>query len=367
MRAFLRSRRLTLSIVVALVSMVFTGGALALPTTPPAQAAASAAREAAAAPVVANKITLGETSVDGPAFWTNVPTGEPGAGANSFIAWTGTDPAHHLNIMRFTQSDGNFNFTNKETLKETSIAGPAVTAQPSQIHNPYYFVAWTGTNPNHSLNVICDGCAPSRVKLTLPNESSFAPPALAMLNGKLMLAWTGTDANHSLNILDISITDGVGFVVGKKTTLEMFSSSAGPGLVYQPDSAIGRGLLLSWMVQGTRDIHMALSPNGTSWPVAGQFTLDEQSDMTPRMLAFVPDVGQGDIAHNYLAWTGIDPAHSLNLLYPAYPPQLKPTKVTFPETALGYPALGLVGSARIAIMWTGTDTLHHLNFATIDV
>jgi hypothetical protein len=186
-----------------------------------------------------------------------------------------------------------------------------------------------------------------------------------MLDGKLMLAWTGTDANHSINILDISITDGVGLVVGKKTTLEMFRSSAGPGLVAQPDNAIGKGLLLSWMVQGTRDIHMALSPNGTNWPVAGQFALDEQSDMTPRMLALVPI--QTDIAHTYLAWTGVDAAHSLNLLYPAYPPQITPTKLTLPETALGSPALGLVGSAQIAIMWTGTDPLHHLNFATIDV
>ena len=371
MRARLGGKQLTIGLVALLASVALSGFAGGAASGSAATALASAAKSSGAAalatslaaPVERNKIVLPETSIDGPAFWTNIPTGEPGAGGNSIIAWTGTDAAHHVNTVEFRQESGGYSFTNKKILDETSIAGPAVTVQPSQIHPIYYFVAWTGTNQAHSLNVICDGCASNRIKLTLRDETSFAAPAIAMLDGKLMLAWTGTDANHSLNILPISITDGR-FVVGQKMILEMFSSNAGPALAYEPDTAVGRGIVLSWSDRATQKIRMALSSTGTDWPRAGQFTLSEWSDATPNLLAFVPTV---DVAHSYLAWRGIDPAHSVNLLYPAYTPMTNATKATLDETSLGGPALGSIGGARVAIVWTGTDSLHHLNFATIDV
>ncbi len=348
-----------LLIILELSGVVASGRAHAAP----AGAAAISPASVAAAPIVQTKVVLSETSIDGPALWTNAPLGEPGAGANSFVAWTGTDATHHVNVMRFSAGGNTVSFTGKEILPETSIARPAATAQPSQIHPPYYFVAWTGTNAAHSLNVICDGCASSRVKLTLRNETSFAAPALAMFGGKLMLAWAGDDANHSLNLLPISITDGR-LVPGVKTTLRDFGSSAGPGLIYEPNSDTGKGLLLAWQDRSTNKIRAALSATGTDWSIAGRFTYTEWSQETPSLFTFVP---MADVAHSYLAWTGDDEAHSINLLYPAYLPKINATKATLDETALGGPTLGYIGDGRLALMWTGTDRLHHLNFAALSV
>ena len=367
MRTLVRGGPLALGLIALVVGVGFLGNprsARAASVPSASLGASTIPAMSVAAPIESNKIVLHETSIDGPAFWTNVPIGEPGAGATAILAWTGTDAGHHLNTMNFSAGPSGYTFGNKQTLGETSIAHPAVTVQPSQVHPAYYFVAWTGTNAAHSLNVICDGCASSRTKLTLWQETSFAAPAVAMLNGKLMLAWTGTDANHSLNVLDISIVDGA-FVVGTKTTLVEFSSNAGPGLVFQPTTSdTGKGIILTWSDRSTARIKAAFSDTGTNWPRAGWITYSEFSAVPPNMLALVPMV---DIAHTYLAWTGTDSAHSLNLLYPAYLPLLTSTKATLAETALGGPALGYIGGSRLALMWTGTDSLHHLNFATIDV
>ncbi len=368
MRHISNSRRLALGLVallasVALVSMPLPARAASAPTASSVTSATSIATVMPAAGET-SKIVLNETSVDGPAFWTNVPIGEPGAGANNILAWTGTDAAHHLNTLQVSLTSSGYRLAGKQTLNETSFARPAVTVQPSQLHPTYYFLAWTGTNAAHSLNVICDGCASRRIKLTLWNETSFAAPAVAMLNGKLMLAWAGTDAHHSLNILDIGIDNGQ-FVIGHKTTLSQFSSVTGPGLVYQPDNALGKGILLTWAATPAGQINAALSSTGTDWPRAGYFVYPEWRVAAPNILSLVPLV---TMPHQYLAWTGKDSAHSLNLLFPAYPPPLNATKLTLRETALGGPALGYIGSpATILLSWTGTDRLHHLNLATIGV
>ncbi|HET9110624.1 MAG TPA: hypothetical protein VFN78_07360 [Ktedonobacterales bacterium] len=328
-----------------------------------AASAAAAAATVTSAPIVQSKITLSETSIDGPALWTNAPLGEPGAGAYSLIAWTGADAARHVNVMRFSMSGNTVSFTDKAILPETSIARPALTAQPSQIHPAYYFVAWTGTNGAHSLNVICDGCATNRVKLTLRNETSFAAPALAMFSGKLMLAWAGDDANHSLNLLPISITDGR-LVPGVKTTLRAFNSGSGPALVSQPNHPTGEWLLLTWQDRTSHRIRTALSTTGTTWSAADQVTYTEWSRTTPDLFMYVSLDGVGQ---SYLGWTGTDEVRSINLLYPAYPQTASTTSATLDEAALGGPALGYIGDGRLALMWTGTDRLHHLNFAALSV
>jgi hypothetical protein len=51
-------------------------------------------------------------------------------------------------------------------------------------------------------------------------------PALTILNSPIgvLLAWTGTDANHSLNVLPIAVSDSGALVPGTKTILSQFSS-----------------------------------------------------------------------------------------------------------------------------------------------
>ena len=355
-------------IVLGLAALLITVGILGAPRTVRAAPSSSPVQATAAAPVTpreSKKIVLGETSIDGPAFWTNIPTGGPGAGAAALIAWTGTDPAHHLNTIA-VGLDGKF--SNKQTLNETSIARPAVTSLATQSPpNPTY-LAWTGTDSGHTLNVICDNCAANRIKVTLWGESSFTGPAITLGNLGLMLAWTGTDAHHSLNIVPIKVENGQ-FAVGQKVTLTQFSSGAGPGLVYDYNTS---QLLLSWTAPVTNRIDFAVSGDGVHWQRPLPAPLPELTSASPNMLAMVPLMS--DMPHHFLAWTGTDAAHSVNVQYTnEYPqwPDPSETKLTMRETAIGGPALGVgtgvSGPNQIAVVWTGTDSAHHLNYATIDV
>jgi hypothetical protein len=93
------------------------------------------------------KVTLPETSVDGPAlssvFFAHL-------GSESALGWTGTDAGHHLNVE--TSLDG-VTFANKRTLSETSPFRPDIGLSAP---NSPVTVAWTGTDTNHSLNVLYD-------------------------------------------------------------------------------------------------------------------------------------------------------------------------------------------------------------------
>jgi hypothetical protein len=66
-----------------------------------------------------------------------------GAGNLTWLGWTGTDPAHHLNLeSTATQFPGT-----KTILDETALGGPALS------FNDGKQIAWTGTDAAHHLNI----------------------------------------------------------------------------------------------------------------------------------------------------------------------------------------------------------------------
>ena len=69
-----------------------------------------------------------------------------------WLGWTGTDAAHHVNVLYAnTLSQWTTTFA-KATLPETAVGGTAVgfvLAPPDQ----QMLVAWTGTDSLHHLNV----------------------------------------------------------------------------------------------------------------------------------------------------------------------------------------------------------------------
>jgi hypothetical protein len=89
---------------------------------------------------------LPQTSAAAPQFLQDISNSSSGC-----IAWTGTDAAHHLNVQCTTQFP---QFPNpaqtKTVLLETALGAPGVspfaTSSPGEI-------AWTGTDPAHHLNV----------------------------------------------------------------------------------------------------------------------------------------------------------------------------------------------------------------------
>jgi beta-N-acetylhexosaminidase len=342
------------TLLVAVVAMV-------LPAARGVPAAAGASARAAplataSPPAESSKVILADTSVDGPALWTSNP-GAPNLGLASVLAWIGTNSAHSINIMR--SSDG-VTYGGKVTFAESSATRPAVAVQgpPTSI-----VLAWTGTNANHSLNLLCQGAAcgasDGTYKKVTFGDNSFTSPALVRFGGGYLLAWAGTDPNHTLNVWPFSLTtSGSGFQMGTKTILSQFSSVSSPSLALNPQN---NQLLLTWDAKTPADhLVFATSSNGTTWTNYG---LNETSTVGPSGFA----VAAMGMPPYWMAWTGTDSAHSLNVRdtssFPVWPLS---DMTTLAENALGGPALGYVGIVgQTLLAWTGTDTAHHLNVATL--
>lgn len=309
-------------------------------------------------PYELTKMILSETSIDGPALWS-VATTQAHTVASA-IAWTGTDPSHRLNVM--TSTDG-LAYTNKLTLGETSIARPAIVRM-SDAAGGVVALAWTGTDPAHRVNVLFDVYGEHPQKLTL-NEESMTAPAITIFNGQLLVAWTGTDPGHHLNVLPIMI--GAGLRAGTKTTLRDFQSKVGPGLVTDI-TANPSQLLLTWIsLPPALMITFSTSTDGVRWANAETPDRPELSASTPSMLT----IQSTDMPRDYWAWTGTSGKYSLNIAYTVHFhewPMDTPTHAILGESCLGGPVLGFTGALhQLLFAWTGTDPAHHLNVATLQV
>lgn len=297
-------------------------------------------------PTETTKLVLGDTSLLAPALWT---AGKPpAAGAPlAVLSWVGTDSARRLNVE--TSTNGT-TFANKLTLGDTSIATPSVLV----INSKVVVLAWVGTDSAHHLNVMYDVYG-SRKKLTL-TETSLLPPSLTYFNGQVWLAWTGTNSTHSLNVLPLGPQ---GLAVGSKTILYSYSSATAPNLIAD---AAGSQLLLAWsQLAAPGKLTLAASSNGVNWSLpAGQ-----PSAQTSAAPSSVVATTIGSSRAYYWVWAPTSGAHYLSLMN-ASAISAWSTPVSFGETAVGGPALGYPGpSGTLLLAWTGTDSAHHLNIATI--
>ncbi len=340
----MRPHHLTASVVALLTAVVLTISGVA-PAWAASQHPTGATARATPAVLNINKVTLPETSIDGPALSSLFASN---SAYQSVIAWTGTDAAHHLNVE--TSANG-LDFGNKLTLNETSPYRPDVT----QAAGGLIVVAWTGSDANHSLNVLYDVYGAKPVKLTLYHENSIAAPAIFQMGAYLFLAWTGTDANHSLNMLSITYSAS-SLVPGKKTVLPQFSSDAGPRLVRSGSSH----MVLLWTTRNLR-LNLSTTPDGVTFSNTLGAGLPETSAFAPGADFFAPYVSPTGL--DWIGWTGTDAAHHLNLQWGHLLGFTNPieTKTTLGETALGGPALAYNAGELVA--WTGTDSAHHLNVA----
>jgi hypothetical protein len=323
------------------------------------------------------KQVLPETSIDGPAFSSlsdyvpNPQASPPGTYPATAIAWTGTDPAHSLNVIE--SGDGVTYSKNKVTLQESSATHPAVllfdnktigTLAPNLV-----VLAWTGTDSNHSLNVMFDVYG-ARQMITLSDDSFFSP-ALAYFKGQVWLAWTGTDPGHSLNVMAMG-PDGL--TPGHKTILSgaNFSASSGPSMRADMRDNL---LLLTWtIVASPHYINLAQSSDGAAWATSFSPPPPQTSHSGPDVLA-VPGIIPAGLPTDYWTWTGTDPLSSLNIAYTSTLGGWPAPIVTLNEEAFGSPTLGYsnkVGlnapnAVTILLAWTGIDAAHHLNVAVIQV
>jgi hypothetical protein len=273
------------------------------------------------------KVMLPQQAIEGPAL-ANVND------SHLALAWTGTDAAHHLNVV--TSQDGRL-FGGKVTLPETSPHAPAAA-----FGNGRLFLAWTDSQRRINVISSTDNVTFSN-KVTLTQMSTSAP-ALTFANGLLHLAWTGTDSQHHLNVM--SSTDGLTW--GSKVTLAQMSGT-GPGLAFANGS-----LYLLWVgTDPNLSLNLMTSADGVTW--ANKVTLTQSSNAHPALVPW---------EELYVAWTGTDPAHHLNLLISDGTPSSLADKQTYDETSTAAPALA-VFQGDVYLGWTGPDPGHQVNVARL--
>ena len=326
----------------------------------PARAAKAAPRIASQAPAMQSKVILGDSSIDGPALWTS-NADAPNLGLASVLAWTGTDARHSLNILK--SSDG-VTYGGKVTFAESSATRPAVAAIGAP---PTVVLAWTGTDVHHSLNLLCQGTAcgadaGSVRKFTFTSDTSLSSPALTRYGNGFLLAWAGTDVHRSLNVLPFSVSPS-GFQLGVKQILRQFGSAADPSVAVNPHN---NQLLLSWAsVTPAGEIMFATSSNGIGW--SGAQALNDTTSAGPHGFA----VAANGMPGYWMTFTSADPAHAVYVRFTQSFPQwplsgASGERTRFDDTALGGPALGYVGDVgQMLLAWTGTDSAHRINIATI--
>jgi|SRR5215472_1374191 len=132
------------------------------------------------------------------------------------------------------------------------------------------------------------------------NEFSPEGPALAVFNGKLFIAWTGTDGNHSLNVAESS--DGLHFSNAVVFSGESSIPTAAPSIV-----AFNGKMYLYW-TGGFQDINVATSTDGLHY--ANKSLVESGGNVMTALGSTAVAVAHG---HIYLSWAGTDSPHTINV------------------------------------------------------
>ncbi len=325
------------------------------------QAAPQAPQLTFGAPKEGAKMTLNETSIDGPAIAWEYP--------GAVIAWTGTDAQHHINLM--TSADG-LHYSNKRILPETSLWRPAITYFASLRGAPYgaILLAWTGTDARHSLNFESISTPDYKVtqKITFWGETSFTAPAIGLIGGDvnsdIYLAWAGTDKAHTLNIIHRTTYPAT----QEKRTLWGWSSLSRPNLFSDLSNDSKGALILSWTGVNNRLYFAYSAADKTRWTMPGTSPLSVKSAWAPSMIGFNTSTQPS----HWVAWTGsgTTSTHALNVQYTQHFPSWSDANATttLHETAISGPALAIPSTGKepqVLIGWTGVDSHHHLNVAVV--
>ena len=267
-----------------------------------------------------------------------------------FLAWTGNDPQGSLNIV--SSPDG-VTFGKKVTLNESSIASPSLCAS-----NDKLYITWTGKDTNKSINILSssDGVTFGN-KVTL-HESSIAAPSLCFWFDRFYLAWTGGDS-ETLGFINIaSSSDGTTFT-DKQTLYEKILG--GPAL-----SGGGNQLVMAWM---------GSNPSGDPNP-SGYLNLAalfERGGIASKLTTIQTSNGvggpsvvlhEGGFALGYVGLGAQD--HSLVRMEGTLIDGIVAltSKFAYQDTSIAAPVfLELIGNSYVA--WTGTDAGGSLNVALL--
>ena len=162
----------------------------------------------------------------------------------AYIAWTGTDSKHSLNITQDNGctpplTDSCFDFASTFNQQSIQGQGPTLAKFTSKVgRGETIYIAWVGTN--HQLNVEqciggCSNASSGYGYHSIITETSNYRPSIAGFNNKLYIAWTGTDGHINVE----SSSDGF-FFGDKKITSER--SITAPDII-----SFGNALWVTWV------------------------------------------------------------------------------------------------------------------------
>lgn len=196
----------------------------------------------------------------------------------AYIAWTGTDSQHTLNVQQIGASSQLANTGNY------SNNGPALAFFKGSL-----YIAWTGSDNQLNVMSLPSASAPKWVNATKLNQYSDYGPALVAYGDVLCVVWIGTDDKHKLNLLFSK--DGTNWRNHIKSEgLEVTSAVA-------PASAVGQlGIqAIAWVSAGVSNNVEVIHGIECSAGIDHAETLDAVSNFGPALTFFQNTL--------YVVWT----------------------------------------------------------------
>jgi hypothetical protein len=180
----------------------------------------------------------------------------------TFIAWSGDDPGHHINILQCQVSTLDV-WTNKHTMwTDVSVYGPSLAFGAGLL-----FVAWADDTSTGSIHVATtkDGGATWTKEVTLP-EHSDAQPSLVFHNNKLTLSWKGISPNTQLSFAECTDFATLTFV-NKVVIYDPGNNVGDPGVISNQSPSVAFDsdgfAWLSWASLNTGILNQIISEKGT--------------------------------------------------------------------------------------------------------
>jgi len=292
-----------------------------------------------------------------------------------FVAFPGggglgaATPNYKLNVMPVqieTEPSDSWSFPRLLVLEEeTTMEQPALAS-----FNGRLWLAWTGTDPAHRLNLLPLAIG-SDYQLTYEkkdkivfNWTASGGPSLLVFEGNLYLAFSGGGGlgaaapNGALNVA--SSVDGLNWPQKQLTVYQQFHSLLSPSLAEFPIPYQGKltsRLFISFTGQDHFIYLVAADGRAPNVPLKNVEDNDpETSDYAPSLLAYSNSEGWELLC----VWTGSgNNRHLYNMGGLGYNNEPGHHEA-FSDTSAFAPA-SVVAAQQIYIAWAGTDAAHRLN------
>ncbi len=231
-------------------------------------------------PMAPNIIPVGNNTADGaPSLWN--------FGGTLYLAWTGTDNAHHLYIVQaYTSVGGGLSFQNQRQINDTTIPGngPTLASYQGEL-----YLAWLSSAGDRHIYLGWYNGSSTLVNHATFDANACSRPAMVSLNDTLYIAWR----ECGTNVLDIASGDGSNFNIQRtgETTL------AGPAM-----QIFNGHIYITWMgTNSGHNIYLGTYPGfgfKINYESGGRLT-----DSTTEDMGMAPNTTPG-ISELELGWRG---------------------------------------------------------------